>query len=84
MLFRSNFLKLLDHAQKDASASASTAAGTAKHHYDLQKKPAHEYKPGDQVWQEASSLKSICLSKKLGPKHYGLFKAIEKIGHAAY
>ena len=32
---------------------------TAKQHYDLQKKPAHEYKPEDQVWLEASNLKSM-------------------------
>ena len=76
-----NFLKLLDHAHKDASASAKIAAKTAKQHYDLRKKPTHKYKPGDQVWLEASNLKSVHPSKKLGPKHYGPF---EKIGHAAY
>ena len=79
-----DFLKLLDHARKDASASANIAAETTKQHYDLRKKPAHEYKPGDQVWLEASKLKSIRPSKKLGPKRYGLFKVIEKTGHAAY
>ena len=52
--------------------------------YDLRKKPAHEYKPGDQVWLEASNLKSIHPSKKLGPKCYGPFKVVEKIGHTAY
>ena len=66
------------------SALATLAAKTAKQHHDLRKKPAHEYKPGDQVWLEASKLKSACLSKKLGPKRYGPFKVIEKIGHAAY
>ena len=44
-----DFLKLLDCACKDASASANIAAETAKQHYDLQKKPAHKYKPGDKV-----------------------------------
>ena len=48
------------------------------------KKPAHEYKPGDQVWLEASNLKSIHPSRKLGPKRYGPFKIIEKIGHTTY
>ena len=76
-----NFLKLLDHACKDASASANIAAETAKQHYDLRKKPAHEYKPRSQVWLD---LKSVQPSKKLGPKCYGPFKIIEKIGHAAY
>ena len=56
----------------------------AKQHYDLRKKPAHEYRPGDQVWLEVSNLKSIRPSKKLGPKRYGLFKVIEKIRHATY
>ena len=79
-----NFLKLLDCACKDVSASANIATETTKQHYDLQKKPAHKYKPGDQVWLEASNLKRIHPSKKLGPKHYGPFKVIEKIGHAAY
>ena len=79
-----NFLKLLDCACKDASASANIAAETAKQHYDLWKKPTHKYKPGDQVWLEASNLKSVCPSKKLGPKRYGPFKVVEKIGHAAY
>ena len=53
-----DFLKLLDHTCKDVSASAKIATETAKQHYDLRKKPAHEYKPGDQVWLEASNLKS--------------------------
>ena len=79
-----DFLKLLDRARKDASALATLAAETAKQHYDLRKKPAHEYKPGDQVWLEASNLKSTHPSKKLGPKHYGPFKIVEKIGHATY
>ena len=79
-----NFLKLWDCAHKDMSTSAKIAAKPAKQHYDLRKKPAHEYKPGDQVWLEASNLKSIHPSKKLGPKHYGPFKVIEKIGHATY
>ena len=79
-----NFLKLLDHTCKDMSASAKIAAKTTKQHYDLQKKPTHEYQPGSQVWLEASDLKSICLSKKLGPKHYGPFKVVEKIGHTTY
>ena len=69
---------ILDCTHKDMSASANIAAEIAKQHYDLQKKPAHEYKPGDQVWLEASNLKSIHPSKKLGPKHYGPFNIIEK------
>ena len=79
-----DFLKLLDCARKDASASANIAAETAKQHYDLWKKPAHEYQSGDQVWLEASNLKSVRPSKKLGPKRYGLFKVIEKIRHTTY
>ena len=34
-----DFLKLLDHTCKDASASANIATETAKQHYDLQKNP---------------------------------------------
>ena len=79
-----DFLKLLDCACKDASASANIATETTKQHYDLRKKPAHKYKPGDQVWLEASNLKSARPSKKLGPKRYGPFKVIEKVGHATY
>ena len=77
-------MKLLDRTRKDASASTNIAAETTKQHYDLRRKPAHEYRPGDQVWLEASNLKSTQPSKKLGPKHYGPFKVVEKIGHAAY
>ena len=77
-------MKLLDCARKDVAASTNIATETAKQYYDLQKKPAHEYKPGDQVWLEVSNLKSIHPSKKLGPKCYGPFKVIEKIRHTAY
>ena len=77
-------MKLLDCAHKDASASANIATEAAKQHYDLRKKPAHKYKPGDQVWLEVSNLKSIRPSKKLGPKRYGPFKIVEKIGHTTY
>ena len=77
-------MKLLDRMCKDASASTNIATETTKQHYDLWKKLAHKYKPGDQVWLEASNLKSIRPSKKLGPKRYGPFKIVEKIGHATY
>ena len=83
-----DFLNLLDQAWKDASASATLAAKTAKQHYDLQKKPAHEYKPGNQVWLEVSNLKSTHPWKKLWLKCYGPCKVAEKVAekirHAAY
>ena len=41
-------------------------------------------KPGDQVWLEASNLKSKRPSKKLDHKRYGPFQILEKKGEAAY
>jgi hypothetical protein len=43
-----------------------------------------QYKPGEQVWLEATHLK-ICHQKmRLNPKHYGPFKIIKEISPMAY
>jgi hypothetical protein len=43
-----------------------------------------QYKPGEQVWLEATHLK-ICHQKtKLKPKQYGPFKIIKEISPVAY
>jgi hypothetical protein len=79
-----NFLKQLESARKEASASMARAQEKAEHNYNLRKKESRQLKPGDQVWLEATNLKSKRPSKKLDHKRYGPFQILEKKGEAAY
>jgi hypothetical protein len=78
------FATQIDNARKEASASMARAQEAAIHHYNLRKKEARQLKAGDQVWLEASNLKSKRPSKKLDHKRYGPFQILEKKGEAAY
>jgi hypothetical protein len=49
-------------------------------YYNLRHKPAHQYKPGDKVWLEATNITVSRPSKKLSSKRYGPFKIIEQKG----
>jgi hypothetical protein len=43
-----------------------------------------QYKPGEQVWLEATHLKIRYQKTKLKPKRYGPFKIIKEISPVAY
>ena len=46
--------------------------------------PLAQYKPGDQVWLEATHLKLPHQGSKLNPKHYGPFKILKEISPVAF
>lgn len=55
-----------------------------KEDYDLHRRPAREYQPGDRVWVKNSNITTTRPSKKLDAKRYGPFEVIEKVGRGAY
>jgi hypothetical protein len=55
-----------------------------KRQYDKHTRPSIEYKPGDQVYIEATNIKTNCPSKKLDDKRLGPFKVLEKVEESVY
>jgi hypothetical protein len=47
-------------------------------------KPSRQYQPGDQVYLDASKIKTTHASKKLDTKFHRPFKVISVVGKAAY
>ena len=47
-------------------------------------KPSQQYKPGDQVYLNATNVRTTCASKKLDTKFHGPFKVISAVRKSAY
>jgi hypothetical protein len=56
----------------------------AKRQYDKHTRPSIEYRPGDQVYIEATNIKMNHPSKKLDNKRLGPFKVLEKTKESSY
>ena len=53
-------------------------------YYDLKAKQQPDFKVGDWVMLNAKNIRMKRASKKLAPKHYGLFKILDQRGELAY
>ncbi|VDC02337.1 unnamed protein product [Peniophora sp. CBMAI 1063] len=60
------------------------AKDSMKEVYDRHHQDAHNYEVGDQVWLEATNLKSKCPLPALNERCHGPFKILENIGVSAY
>src|ERR1700733_6830504 len=69
---------------ENAAAALQIANEQSKRQHDKHTRPVTEYQPGDQVYVEATNIKSKCPSKKLDDKQFGPFKVLEKVGESAY
>ena len=79
-----DFAKRLKSAREDAQAAMRYANEQTKASHDQHARPAVEYQPGDQVYLEATNLKTNRPSKKLDDKRFGPFKVEHKVGASAY
>jgi hypothetical protein len=55
-----------------------------KQKYDRKKEDSRKYVEGDLVWVEGNDIKDGRPTKKLGPKRFGPFPVIKKVGESAY
>ena len=70
-----NRAKRMEEAREQATRAINKKAAI---------KPLAQYKPGDQVWLEATHLKFPNQGTKLNPKHYGPFKILKEISPVAF
>jgi hypothetical protein len=69
---------------EQAKKSLLKAQVQMKQQYNQHRKDTREYNIGDQVWLEATNLKTKRPTKKLDDKQVGPFTILKKIGESAY
>src|SRR6185369_9700986 len=77
-------LEDIREVQKEIKAAIEYAQNIQKEGEARNKKSDRMFKIGDQVWLEATNLKTKRPSKKLDHKHFRPFKIIKQVGAAAY
>jgi hypothetical protein len=80
----SSFVDRMSKVREEVSSALKLAQEQVKRFYDRSKGPSVEYKKGDQVWLEASNIRTDRPTKKLDNKRHGPFKIVEKVGKSAY
>jgi hypothetical protein len=78
------FADWMKKVREDAQAALRQSAERMKDAHDKHARPSIEYSKGDQVYLEATNIKTYRPSKKLDDKRFGPFKVIEKVGRASY
>ena len=77
-------LKDIREVQKEIKAAIEYTQNIQKEGEARDEKSDRTFKIGDQVWLEATNLKTKRPSKKLDHKCFGPFKIIKQVGAAAY
>jgi len=70
--------------REEVGAALTKAKEDMKRFYDRSRREAVEYKVGDKVWLEGTNISTELPMKKLGPKRWGPFEILEKIGASSY
>ena len=78
------FADRLTTIREDAKSALEFANKVMKENYDKHTRPSRQYKEGDQVYLEATNIKTYRPSKKLSEKRFSPFKILKKIGASAY
>jgi hypothetical protein len=68
----------------EAKAALVKAKDKFKLYYNRQCVPTPEIKVGDQVWVDASDIKTMCPSPKFSDKRLGPFKVVQVVGKGVY
>jgi hypothetical protein len=82
-----DFAKDMQSAWEEAQSALKVAAEVMKKNFDRHRRPAVNYKVGDQVLLEATNFTVAGTpdkARKLQDKRYGPFTILEKIGTSAY
>ena len=74
----------MKNALDEAHAALKTSLANMKEKVDKHCRDAKQYSPGDQVWLDATNIRTRRPSKSLDNKRLGPFKVLECIGDLAY
>ena len=78
------YIKQFKETWKTTKENLEKAAKKMKKQHNKKVIPSQQYKPGDQVYLDASKIKTTRASKKLDAKFYGPFKVLAAVGKSAY
>jgi hypothetical protein len=78
------FVKRMKRVHEETAAALRQSSEKSKNNHDRHARPSHEYAPGDQVYLEATNLKTDRPMRKLDDKRFGPFKVKRKVGRSAY
>ena len=78
------FIEDLGKTREDAQLALKEAAKRSKEAHDSRARDTMEYEPGDQVYLDATNIRTDRPSRKLGDKRLGPFEIVEKVGRSAY
>ncbi|VDC02739.1 unnamed protein product [Peniophora sp. CBMAI 1063] len=79
-----SYAQHLKKVHEEIASALCQAKETMKEVYDRHHQDARNYEVGDQVWLEATNLKSKRPSPALNERRHGPFKMLEKIGASVY
>ncbi|VDC06874.1 unnamed protein product, partial [Peniophora sp. CBMAI 1063] len=79
-----SYAQHLKKVHEEIASALRQAKEAMKEVYDRHRQDARNYEVGDQVWLEATNLKSKRPSPALNERRHGPFKILEKIGASAY
>ena len=78
------FTERIKSATEEAKSAIRKAQEDMTWYYNRRRTPAPVYKPGDQVYLDASDIKTTRLSLKLSHRRLGPFKIERQVGPLAY
>jgi hypothetical protein len=78
------FMEQMKSALEEAKAALAKSKDNMTQYYNQKQTPAPEYKPGDQVYLDASDIQTTRPSKKLSLRSLGPFTIEQKVGNGAY
>lgn len=77
-------LEVIKSVQEEIQAAMTIAQEHQKRFYDRHHQDSPEYEVGQQVWLEATNIKTDRPSKKLSAKRLGPYEVLQKVGTHAY
>jgi len=78
------FMEQMKSATEEAKSAIRKAQEDMTRYYNQKRTPAPVYKPGDQVYLDASDIKTTCPSLKLSHRRLGPFEIERRVGPLAY
>ena len=78
------YIKQFKETWKTTKENLEKATEWMKKQHDKYVVPSQQYKPGNQVYLDASKIKTTHASKKLNAKFHGPFKVLAAVGKLAY
>jgi len=78
------FTKRMESATKEAKSVIRKAQEDMARYYNRRRSPAPVFKPGDQVYLDASDIKTTCPSPKLLHRRLEPFEIERQVGPLAY